>query len=308
MTSQRRPGTPGWGPKAMSTTGGYRIKTASKLTGVPRNTLLAWERRYGFVVPERTDNGYRIYSDSDITRIREVKALVDAGHAVSEAIALLSTRRAVSPAAPGPTGPHQPRRAALRDALLSFDRISAEEVASGFSGVSFSDLLRHVYLPLLHEIGDGWSEGTYTVAQEHFATAYVRERLTRMLIKLGTGHRAGPRVVLACFPGELHELGLLGLGVQFALAGWQTVFLGGQVPQEELIGLLHQHPARLACVSSVVPIAPEHLTRYARQLRQAVSPQIHVAIGGPGLPDGVPEIEGVYLGSSFPDLLDIVSG
>lgn len=72
---------------------GYRIKTVSKLTGVPRNTLLAWERRYGLVMPSRQDNGYREYSDSDIACLQSVKRLLDQGYKVSEAVELIQTVR-----------------------------------------------------------------------------------------------------------------------------------------------------------------------------------------------------------------------
>ncbi len=289
----------------MSSMGGYRIKTVSKLTGVARNTLLAWERRYGFVVPERTDNGYRVYTDADVTRLREIKALVDAGHAVSEAIALLDAGRNAHSIPPGPA-PNQYREHSndLLAALLSFDRAVADVVVARFADEPFQHLLSHVYFPLLERLGEGWANGTYTVAQEHFATAYVRERFTRMLIKLGCGPESGPRVVLACFPGEFHELGLLGLGIRFALAGWRSVFLGANMPEADLVDFLQSHPPKLVCVSTVLPVPWSELESYARRLRQAVPESVGVAIGGSGLPSGeTGEVEGVYFGSSFNEVL-----
>ena len=289
----------------MSSTGGYRIKTVSKLTGVARNTLLAWERRYGFVVPARTDNGYRVYSDADVARLREIKALVDAGHAVSEAIAMLDAqaRRAGSlPPGPAP-GQYREHHDALLEALLSFDRASADLVVARFADEPFADILMGVYFPLLENLGDGWANGTYTVAQEHFSSAYVRERFTRMLIKLGCGPESGPRVVLACFPEEPHELGLLGLAIRFALAGWRAVFLGAQMPEADLIDFLQGHPPRLVCVSVVLPTELPVVEGYARRMRESVSTTIGLAIGGSGLPVGLPDIEGVHFGSSFTALM-----
>ena len=66
----------------------YRVKTVCRLTGIHRSTLLAWERRYQVVEPLRADNGYRVYTENDVNRLRRLKSLVDKGHAVSEALGL----------------------------------------------------------------------------------------------------------------------------------------------------------------------------------------------------------------------------
>ena len=291
----------------MSSAGGYRIKTVSKLTGVARNTLLAWERRYGFVVPERTENGYRIYSDADVAKLREIKALVDAGHAVSEAIAMLDAKqRRAGSLPPGPApGQYKDHTDDLLRALLDYDRASADVVVARFSDEPFNDILMGIYFPLLQRLGDGWEDGTFTVAQEHFATAYVRERFTRMLIKLGCGPESGPRVVLACYPGESHELGLLGLAIRFALAGWRAVFLGANMPEADLVDFLQAHPPALVCVSLVMPSEAAEVEGYARRLREALPSTIGVALGGSGLPPGVPDMAGVHFGSSFSGLMSL---
>jgi len=283
---------------------GYRIKTVSALTGVSRNTLLAWERRYGFVVPERTDNGYRVYSDADVAKLREVKALVDAGHPVSEAIALLEEhrKRGTLPPQMGPDEQLEQRNELLT-ALLAYDRTKADIVVAGFAGESFAELLENIYFPILRDLGEGWETGRYTVAQEHFASAYIRERMTRMLINLGCGPAGGPRVVMASYPDDPHELGLLGLSIRFALAGWRSVFLGGRMPEADLVDFLQGHPSRLLCVSVVQRVSHEDLEGYARRVREALPDTIGVAISGAGMPQPPPEVPGVQFGLSFDELI-----
>ena len=78
----------------------YRIKTAVRLTGIPRNTLLAWERRYEVVCPSRAENGYRLYSDGDIARLNAVRQLMDQGYKVGEAVRLLRSATAQEHAEP----------------------------------------------------------------------------------------------------------------------------------------------------------------------------------------------------------------
>ncbi|MEN0063673.1 MAG: MerR family transcriptional regulator [Myxococcota bacterium] len=284
---------------------GYRIKTVSTLTGVSRNTLLAWERRYGFVVPERTDNGYRIYSDADVAKLREVKALVDAGHPVSEAIALLEEhrRRGTLPPSMGPEEQDE-QRDELLASLLAYDRTKADVVVAGFAGESFAELLENIYFPILRDLGDGWESGRYTIAQEHFASAYIRERLTRMLINLGCGPSGGPRVVMACYPDDPHELGLLGLSIRFALAGWRSVFLGARMPEADLIDFLQGHPAQLLCVSVVQQVERNALRGYAERVRHALPDAVGFAIGGAGVSPPVPIIPGVKFGVSFEQLME----
>ena len=81
---------------------GYRIKTVSELTGISRATLLAWERRYGVVSPDRQDNGYREYSDEDVACLQSIRRLKDQGYKVSEAIAIIEEARAAA-RSPAPT-------------------------------------------------------------------------------------------------------------------------------------------------------------------------------------------------------------
>ncbi len=285
---------------------GYRIKTVSALTGVSRNTLLAWERRYGFVVPDRTDNGYRVYSDADVARLREVKALVDAGHPVSEAIALLEEhrRRGTLPPSMDPEEQVQ-QRDELLASLLSYDRTKADVVVASFAGESFAELLENIYFPILRELGDGWETGRYSIAQEHFASAYVRERMTRMLINLGCGPAGGPRVVMACYPEDPHELGLLGLSIRFALAGWRSVFLGARMPEADLVSFVQGHPARLLCVSVVQKYDTAELVGYAERVRAALPDDVMFALGGAGIPHPAPAIEGVQFGISFEELIKL---
>ena len=183
----------------MSTAAGYRIKTVASLTGVPRTTLLAWERRYRFVSPDRSGTRYRVYSEADVTLIREVKALVDSGHAVSEAVAMIQGRvgrTAASEATPVAVSDTLEQTAEqILEALLSFDRARADEAFGSLVHASYEDLLERVFFPILTRVGDGWASGDVTVLQEHLVSAFCRDHLVAMLIRLGSGPAAGPRAV-----------------------------------------------------------------------------------------------------------------
>jgi DNA-binding transcriptional MerR regulator len=275
-------------------TPGYRIKTVASLTGVPRNTLLAWERRYGFVAPDRSGNRYRLYSDADVALIREVKQLVDQGHAVSEAVGLVQARARPLDA----TTVSEPLDGAadrLFEALRVFDRATAEQLYASLVHASYDDLLDHVFSPLLHHVGDAWQRGELTIVQEHFASAFCRDHLVAMFLRLGSGPVNGPRAVCATLPDETHELGLLGVSIRLALQGWRVTHLGARVPEEQLRDFLAEHPPALVCVSVIVTKPKKELIAYARRVRRALPSSAVLAIGGAGLPENLePDaVEGV---------------
>lgn len=90
--------------------------------------------------------------------------------------------------------------------------------------LGIGEAVRSVLLPYLHLLGDLWEAGTVSVAHEHFASGLVRQNLLRRLS--GEGSPAGPCAVVACPPGERHDLGPLGFAVLLREAGWQVDFLG----------------------------------------------------------------------------------
>ncbi len=268
---------------------GYRIKTVAGLTGVPRNTLLAWERRYNFVSPLRSGNHYRLYSEADVARIREVKALVDEGHAVSEAIAILQARTVVTELPASPLGGETLEGAvdAIFSALVGFDRRLADDLFAGLAHVSYAETLERVLFPILRRVGDGWAAGDLTIVQEHFASAFCRDQLVAILLRLGCGPPDGPRVVCACMPDESHELGLLGVSIHLALKGWRVTHLGARVPEEQLRDFVAEYPPDLVCISVVVETPKKDLLGYARRLRKALPARTRLSFGGSGVPANI---------------------
>jgi DNA-binding transcriptional MerR regulator len=268
---------------------GYRIKTVSTLTGVPRNTLLAWERRYRFVSPGREGNRYRSYTDADVALIREVKALVEQGHPVSEAVGIVRSRAAV-PAAPGPAPSGDVIAAtteALLDALLEFDRARADELVPRLLQLSYEELLDGVLFPILDRVGEGWANGSVTVVQEHFVSAFCRDQLVAILLRLGCGPTNGPRAVCACMPDESHELGLLGISIRLALRGYRVTHLGARVPADQLAEFVRTHPPALVCISVMERLPAKIVTAYARRLRRSLPARARLAIGGRGIPESL---------------------
>jgi DNA-binding transcriptional MerR regulator len=209
-----------------------RIGELSRRTGVRSETLRAWERRYGLLEPSRSEGGFRLYGSSDEQRVRTMRALIDSGAAPAEAarMVLAGTGTQLAPAAEmdGELGVR------LREALERFDETEANAILDrAVAALSTDTVLRGVVLPVLVEIGNRWQRGEMTVGQEHFATNVLRGRLAALARNWGGG--GGPLAILACPPGEQHDIGLLAFGLALRSRGWRISYLGADTPIETLV-------------------------------------------------------------------------
>jgi MerR family transcriptional regulator, light-induced transcriptional regulator len=287
---------------------GYRIKTVSEILEVPRNTLLAWERRYGLVKPVRLSNGYREYSDQDVETLRALKKLVDSGYKVGEAVSLLREGGDAVAAleAEAPADALSGLRTALKDALLRFDRGQAVRLADSLATRPYTDRLHRVFFPILREIGTAWAEGSVTIAQEHYASGFVRERFMGMLMTLGSGPPDGPVALCASYPDDRHELGLMGLAIELALRGHRVSWFGADVPLAELIRVGRERRPDLVCVSVIQPLPGADIAAYATALRAALHDSTRIAIGGGAVdPGALPAVAGV---SWAADISEVTAG
>jgi methanogenic corrinoid protein MtbC1 len=274
----------------------YRIKRVAHLTGINPATLRAWERRYGLVAPDRTHSGYRLYTDEDVAMLSRIKALVDDGLTIGEALGRV--RRGAEPL-PSDAGP-SPREARFRmlEALLSFDRRGALDAYQDVERLPPDRRVEEVLLPVLRDVAGLLEAGECGVGEEHFANAFVREKLTGIIADLDTGAARGPEAVCAGLPGELHEAELMAATIHLATRGWRVLYLGTSIPVEELRRILRQRRPAMFCTALVGKISAADFRRLARELRDAAPPETEVVIGGPGVP---PPFGGAELGVRYAD-------
>jgi len=263
-----------------------RIGELSRRLGVSDHVLRAWEGRYGLLQPVRSAGGFRLYSEADALRVRRMQAhLADGLSAAEAARAVLGQDSRADGRAGGtdrvPTTESE-LSGALRQALDAFDEPAAQAILDRLlSDLSLTAVLRDVVLPYLTELGERWERGTASVAQEHFATNVIRGRLAGLARGWGNGH--GPRAVLACPPGELHDLALMVFGIVLHRSGWRIDYLGMDTPLAELTRTVDaRHPALVVIAATL----PETLRPLAAQLT-ALAQRAPLALAGAG---ATPEI------------------
>lgn len=300
----------------------YNIKAVEQSTGISSSTLRAWERRYHVCQPQRSDSGYRLYSDRDIAIIRWLKAQVDAGMSISQAVAWLDSLTATAGAldhvilpASGemittplsPAAHHMMRRdyavlqKELINALMGFDEDAAEHVlAEAFALYPLELVGENLIAPVLIEIGERWHRGEITVTREHYATNLLQQRLAAIL-------RTSPHpnkknlIWVTCAPGEDHEIGAMLLTIYLRRAGYQTQYLGKNIKASDLVSDVGQYQPTMILLSATTQESAVNLQLLTKELAKVTTVRPIIGYGGRIFqrhPELRNEITGIYMGDT----------
>ena len=265
----------------------YPVRVVATRTGLSPHVLRAWERRYRVVVPSRSEGGQRLYSDLDIERLRKLRRLVEAGHAISRLAGLtleqldLMNGAESQPAKPGSEMDEVGGRveealgAAARFDSARFEAV-LERAALSFGIPTFLD---QVAAPALERIGHGWADGSVSVAQEHMATAAFR-RVLGWLLRVNEVQGPARRLVVATPPSQVHELGALMVAVSAAAEGWKVTYLGPNMPVAELVRAAQETRADAVALSVVYPGGTDGLFAALRRPGEGLPPEIPLIVGG----------------------------
>src|SRR5918994_7395581 len=251
-----------------------RIGELSRRVGVSPELLRAWERRYGLLRPGRSAGGLRLYSPADVERVALMQQHLAQGMAAAEAAALALRDAADEGAARTALRP-EAIRDELAEALDAFDEPRAQAILDRLLALATVEtLLAEVVVPYLQELGERWKRGDASVAQEHFASSVLRGRLLGLARGWGLG--LGPVAVLACLPGEQHDLGLLAFGLALRSRGWRIVYLGPDSPLETVEQVARQLDPSLVVLNAV---SRERVRPVLPKLR-SLSRRHRLALGG----------------------------
>jgi MerR family transcriptional regulator, light-induced transcriptional regulator len=258
---------------------GYlRIGQLAKRTGVSPELLRAWEQRYGLLQPTRTAGGFRLYSAADEARVQGMQSLVAIGLAAAQAARLILS--GAEPAPPTASASAATLEDAAGNLAASLDRLDEQAADAAldrlFAAYTVETVLQDVVLPYLHRLGERWEAGEVSIAQEHFASNLLRGRL--LGLAQGWGQGQGPAAVLACVPGEQHELGLLAFGVALRRRGWRIIYLGTDSPISAVADIAQSlAPAVVVLLS----MHPDNFLDHAPEIKQ-LAKQVRVVIAGTG--------------------------
>lgn len=319
----------------------FNTKAVVQKTGIAAPTLRAWERRYTILSPERSQNDYRLYSERDIALLTWLKGRVDAGMAISQAIALYRhleeeherlQQKMISLESMSPAHKRIPASAAdthaafangdeqandetyswgfvqeqLLNAFNTLDEALANRwMASMLAIYSVEQVCMELVKPTLWEIGRLWEQGLLSVSIEHFASAFFHGWLTNLLHTMPASH-TGPFVITCCAPGELHELAPLMLALLLRRAGFHVAYLGQNIESASLLQIVRQVSPALICVSVTLIAYVEAVTALGQEIQKLPPPRPALVFGGQAFeqhPHLTARIPGVYAGGNIQTII-----
>lgn len=277
---------------------GLNIAAVERETGLSKDVLRVWERRYGFPVPERDPHGERVYPAEQVDRLRLIKRLMDNGHRPGKLIPLdLEALNALSPRRPT-RAPELSSRVSedelqrLLDPIRHHDAWAYQQrMQQRLAREGLYAFVQDTVAPLTRMVGEAWERGEFAVFEEHLFTEMTKRLLRQAIANLpGGGH--GPRLLLTTLPEEAHGLGLLMLEALCTLEGAVCIPLGTEMPLLDIARAAEAHHADVVALSFSQCFPTRQIVPLLSQLRAALSPDIALWAGGTGIirlsaPEGV---------------------
>jgi DNA-binding transcriptional MerR regulator/methylmalonyl-CoA mutase cobalamin-binding subunit len=271
----------------------HPIQVVARRTGLTVDLLRAWEKRYGVVEPGRSGGGRRLYSDDDIERLRLLRRAVVAGRRIS-AVASLGNEQLArlveedeherTKAIPQPSEAELASAADLLAAgLAATERLDAQELERVLNRamvtLSSPVLIEHVIAPFMRRLGELWRHGSVTPANEHLASAVVARVLGRV-IEAAEPAETSLNLVVATPSGAGHEFGALFAAVTAASEGWRVIYLGRDLPAEDIAAAANHTGAEAVALSLVFPSADKEIEMELKEMRRRLAADTPIIVGG----------------------------
>ncbi|MBT2682061.1 MerR family transcriptional regulator [Bacillus sp. ISL-37] len=260
--------------------GKYNIKAVSKMLGIQPGTLRAWERRYQMIAPVRNESGHRLYTEEHVEILRWLISKINQGFTISQAVSLLENSALSIEKA------EVPRRDMvdeigdkLLSALLEFDSSKAHELINqAFSIFTIDKTVIDLLGPILIKVGDLWEEGSITTAHEHFASSFIRSRIEGLSNSFPHNSFL-PKSIAVCGPGERHELGLLIYTLYLRRKGFEVVFLGTSLAENDLEVVVEKVKPKFLFLSCTLDENREATLKLAEEINKSY-PDLIIGLGG----------------------------
>ncbi|MFL6715201.1 MAG: MerR family transcriptional regulator [Burkholderiaceae bacterium] len=263
------------------------ITATERETGLSKDTLRVWERRYGFPRPDRDAHGERLYPAIQVDRLRLLKRLMDQGHRPGRLMAASEEElNALSVAAAAPT--RQPATDPLLQQLMAL--VKGHDVPQLRSALNqamlrqgLQDFVVHTLSALNRAVGEAWMSGEFEIFEEHLYTEQVQALLRQAIATLPTQQAGSPRILLTTVPEEQHGLGLLMAEALMALDGATCISLGIQTPLFDIAMAARAQQADMVALSFSSAYPSRQVAPQLAQLRALLPDSVELWAGGAGV-------------------------
>ncbi len=269
----------------------HTIKSVSEITGLSVFVIRAWENRYKAIEPERTETNRRLYSEEDIQKLLLLSKAVSMGFSIGN-IANLSIEelneiaseqeRARVSGTGSSVIPNIPDSEFLEQCLAALQEMNGTKFDSLLlkASVEMSQqaLLDNLIVPLINSVGEMWKNGTLRIASEHLFSSSIKIFLSN-LVKSYRIPDNSPKIIVSTPTGQRHELGALLAACIAASSGWHVIYLGPDLPVEEIASAALKLKVKAVTLSLVYPEDDVQLIEDIKRLRK-IMPKIPLLIGG----------------------------
>jgi methanogenic corrinoid protein MtbC1 len=257
-------------------------------TGLSKDTLRVWERRYGFPDPLRDTAGERVYPTEQIDKLRILKRLIDVGHRPRHVVSLSLDALQRIAQEQNPVTPAERGTRPLPDLEACLDRLRAHDVdglrrllRQAGARMGLAALVTEVIAPLNTLVGDAWMRGQLEIFEEHLYTELVQSTLRQAIDTLpAAGPSGGPHVLLTTCPGEPHGLGLLMAEAMLALEGARCISLGVATPVWDIVLAANALRSDIVALSFTGCMNPNHVVDLLTELRSKLPARVDIWAGG----------------------------
>jgi DNA-binding transcriptional MerR regulator len=263
----------------------YSIGVVERDTGIGRDTLRVWERRYGFPEPVRSEKGERKYSEKQLRQLQRIRRLLDQGirpgkllplgeEGLDELEARLQSQQPVQ---------LEQTVSELIEAIHSEDAELLESLLQRqYRQQGMQEFILNTVVPLLNTVGELWARGKLQIFQEHFLSQQLIRFLNTEIAKLQR-HARKPRVLLATLPGEAHTLGLLMAAAMLSSHGVSTINIGAEVPMDQIGHAVEQFNVDIVGITFSGAYQYKNIRPHLIELRELIPDDIEIWTGGEGV-------------------------
>ena len=263
----------------------YSIGAVERDTGIGRDTLRVWERRYGFPEPVRSEKGERKYSEKQIRQLQRIRRLLDQGMRPGKLLTLGEQGLDELEASLQSWQPVQLEQAVseLIEAIHSTDAELIESLLQKqYQQQGMQGFILKTVVPLLNTVGEFWARGKLQVFQEHFLSQQLIRFLNTEITRLQK-HARKPRVLLATLPGEEHTLGLLMVAAMLSSHGVSTINIGADVPMDQIGHAVEQFNVDIVGITFSGAYQYKNIRPHLIELRELIADDIEIWTGGEGV-------------------------
>ncbi len=274
----------------------FSIKVVAQRTGLSVHAIRVWEKRYNVVSPMRTESNRRLYSEDDIVLLELLYKATQSGYNIGSIAdmdidslkeMLGDDKRSIMAERSQPQTAYATNSADLYlddgiAAIINFDSNALERILLRSSiDLTQPALLQDFIIPMLQKIGELWHDGSIRIMHEHLATSVVGPFLSNLRNTYRPVLNA-PSIVIATPLGQMHDLGALTIAVVAASEGWRVIYLGSNLPAEEIAAAAFKEDSKSIALSIIYPFDDPLLKQELSKLRSLLDPNISLILGGRG--------------------------